>query len=256
MVRVPGGPYRLVVESCDKPEPFACYHPDDNYTAQVELRPFLIDRFPVTNAQFKRFLDASGYRPADPTNFLRHWIDGTYPSDKADHPVVYVSIDDARAYAAWAGKRLPTEPEWQCAAQGSDRRRWPWGNVYEPWRCNGEGPDTTPVQAFPDGASSYGCLDLCGNVWELTDDQYDDGHHYYLILKGGSFYRIDERGLDAHESIYARRWPMPRPAAGRYRTGFYRQGGAQPVTHHVRFLQMGAALDRGQTIGFRCVRDL
>ena len=100
MVRVPGGPYRLVVETCDKPEPFACYHPDENYTVAVELRPFLVDRHPVTNAQFGRFLRRSGYRPADPANFLRHWENGAPAPELADHPVVYVGLDDARAYAA------------------------------------------------------------------------------------------------------------------------------------------------------------
>jgi formylglycine-generating enzyme required for sulfatase activity len=97
---------------------------------------------------------------------------------------------------------------------------------------------------------------MCGNVWEMTDDQYDDGHHYFLILKGGSFYRIDEQGLAVHDVIYARRWPPPlRHRFGRIRVHFYRSGGAQPTTHHLRFLQMGAALDRSPTIGFRCARD-
>jgi formylglycine-generating enzyme required for sulfatase activity len=112
------------------------------------------------------------------------------------------------------------------------------------------------VSAFLDGASPFGCLDLCGNAWELTGDQYDDGHHYYVILKGGSFYRIDEQGFLAHPAIYARRWPPAPRGAPPYRIGFYRQGGAQPVTHHLRYLQMGAALDRSKTIGFRCVREL
>jgi formylglycine-generating enzyme required for sulfatase activity len=83
----------------------SCYHPDGNYSANYDLRPYLIDRTPVTNAQYRRFLEATGYRPPDPANFLRHWVDGSYSDGKADHPVTYVSVDDARAYAEWAGKR-------------------------------------------------------------------------------------------------------------------------------------------------------
>ncbi len=79
--------------------------------------------------QFKQFLDDSGYKPQWPKNFLKHWNNGSYPSGKANHPVVWVSIKDAQAYADWAGKRLPTEEEWQKAAQGDDSRDWPWGNI-------------------------------------------------------------------------------------------------------------------------------
>ena len=82
--------------------------------------PFYIDKYPVTNAEFKRFLDATHYHPTDDLNFLRDWKNGTYPEGWGNKPVTWVSLEDARAYAAWAGKRLPHEWEWQYAAQGAD----------------------------------------------------------------------------------------------------------------------------------------
>ena len=89
----------------------------------MTIKPFFIDKFPVTNAQFKQFLDATHYAPRDPGNFLRDWKDGTYPQGWDNRPVTWVSLEDARAYAAWAGKRLPHEWEWQFAAQGTDAPR-------------------------------------------------------------------------------------------------------------------------------------
>ena len=102
----------------------------------MHIDDFLIDKFPVTNAEFKRFLDATHYEPADKHNFLRDWQNGSYPEGWTNKPVTWVSIEDARAYAKWAGKRLPHEWEWQYAAQGANDRRFPWGNV--------EGPATPP----------------------------------------------------------------------------------------------------------------
>ncbi len=97
----------------------------------LEMKPFWIDRFPVTNAEFKKFLDATHYHPKDDLNFLRDWHDGTFPDGcRRQSPVTWVSLEDARAYAAWAGKRLPHEWEWQYAAQGTDGRVYPWGNEW------------------------------------------------------------------------------------------------------------------------------
>ena len=93
----------------------------------VAFPRFAMDETLVTNAQFAEFLKASRYRPVHGENFLKHWTGGRPPAGCEDHPVVYVDLDDARAYASWAGKRLPTEEEWQYAAQGADGRKYPWG---------------------------------------------------------------------------------------------------------------------------------
>ena len=101
----------------------------------MTIKPFFIDKFPVTNAQFKKFLDATHYRPRMTGNFLRDWKNGTYPQGWDERPVTWVSLEDARAYAAWAGKRLPHEWEWQYAAQGTDGRAYPWGNDWKAAPC-------------------------------------------------------------------------------------------------------------------------
>jgi len=198
----------------------------------VRLRPFAIDLTPVTNAQFARFLDSSGYQPRYRANFLRLWRDGKPPRSGTDHPVVYVDLGDARAYARWAGKRLPTDAEWQYAAAGPDQLAYPWGARMQPDCCNaGEHGTTTSVRAYPRGRSPFGCYDMCGNTWEWTARQYSDGRTRFCILKGGSWYR----------------------ASGSH---WYADGGPQPTHHAAKFLLMWPGLDRCATIGFRCVVDL
>jgi formylglycine-generating enzyme required for sulfatase activity len=144
----------------------------------VLLDPFYIDRFPVTNAQFVRFLSVTGYRPGDPGahRFLAHWRKNTLPPGLHQHPAIQVSWHDARAYAAWAGKRLPTEAEWEKAARGTDGRTYPWGKDKPgPLLANHGAPQggTTPVGNFPAGASPWGVHDLAGNVWEWCEDADD-----------------------------------------------------------------------------------
>ena len=198
----------------------------------VELPRLAIDCTPVTNEQYHRFLAASGYRPKHPENFLKHWDDGRPPGEKLDHPVVYVDLDDARAYARWAGKRLPHDEEWQFAAQSGDGRRYPWGNQMQPGRCNaGETGGTTSVTAFPNGRSPFGCWDMCGNTWEWTESEHTDGRTRFAILRGGSYYRAE----GSH---------------------WYADGGPQPCSFGAKFLLMWPGLDRCATIGFRCVIDL
>ena len=202
------------------------------FRRRAELRRFALDETPVTNAAFARFLQTSGYRPRQPQKFLRHWPNGHPPAGKAEHPVVYVDLTDARAYAAWAGKRLPTEEEWQYAAQGPDGRSYPWGDRLEPGRCNGgETGDTTPVNAFPAGRSPFGCYDLCGNTWEWTESERTDGRTRFCIIRGGSWYT----------------------AKG---SGWYMDGGPRPADFAAKFLLMWPGLDRCATIGFRCAVDL
>lgn len=146
MIRVPGADYTFRVNGIEiegmNDDGVDVQYPWENsarryHERRMHIDSFWIDKYPVTNAEFKKFLDATHYQPADAHNFLKDWINGNYPDGWANKPVTWVSIEDARAYSKWAGKRLPHEWEWQYAAQGSDGRRYPWGNY--------EGPATPPV---------------------------------------------------------------------------------------------------------------
>jgi gamma-glutamyl hercynylcysteine S-oxide synthase len=142
--------------------------PRRHHTLTLSIPAFYIDKHPVTNHQFRAFVDATHYHPADDHNFLKDWKDD-------NRPVTWVSLEDARAYAKWAGKRLPHEWEWQYAAQGTDGRTYPWGNAW----CTD-----------CDRASPFGVMDLTGNVWQWTDE-FQDEHTRAAILRGGSNYRPD-----------------------------------------------------------------
>jgi formylglycine-generating enzyme required for sulfatase activity len=145
---------------------------------------------------------------------------------------VYVDLDDARAYAKWAGKRLPTEEEWQYAAQGSDKRTYPWGNRFQEGSCNsGKSGGTTSVTAFPEGRSLFGCCDMCGNVWEWTESERSDGRTRFCVIRGGSFFKAEG-------------------------SSWYADGGPQPCSFGAKFILMWPGLDRCATIGFRCVVDV
>jgi formylglycine-generating enzyme required for sulfatase activity len=130
---------------------------------------FYIDKYPVTNAEYKEFLKAKKRRVP------RTWDNKTktYPPGKDNHPVRGVSFFDAKAYAESVGKRLPTEKEWEKAARGAKGRQYPWGNAFASSRCNtleAKYKDTTEVIQFdPAGASPYGVIDMAGNVWEWVD---------------------------------------------------------------------------------------
>jgi serine/threonine-protein kinase len=147
----------------------------------VYLDDFYVDRTPVTNAQFRSFLEVTGYRPegGPRTWFLPHWHGGKIPRGLDRHPVVNVSWRDAQAYAAWAGKRLPTDAEWEKAARGTDGRNFPWGRETPSTRFANFGKrgrggiGTTQVGSHPAGASPYGALDMAGNVWEWCLDADD-----------------------------------------------------------------------------------
>lgn len=207
-------------------------HRRESFTRPVQVNDFAIDLTPVTNKQYATFLQASGYRPRHADHFLNHWPDGQPPSHLEDHPVVYVDLEDARAYAQWANKRLPTEEEWQHAAQGFEERVYPWGDTYLPENCNhGSGSTTTPVTHYPQGRSPFGCFDFCGNVWEMTESERSDGRTRFMILKGGSFYH----------------------ALG---SEWYTDGGPQPNAFSAKVLLSWPGLDRCATIGFRCVVDV
>jgi len=142
----------------------------------VYLLPYLIDRFPVTNQDYREFIEATGHRAPI------HWQRGAYSIGTSRHPVVNVSWEDAVAYADWAGKRLPTEAEWEKAARGTDQRLYPWGNRFvDGERCNNANVvgTTLPVDEFPLGRSPYGIWDMAGNVCEWCSDYYDQAYYRY-----------------------------------------------------------------------------
>ena len=184
----------------------------------VALDAFLIDKYPVTNRMFSQFLNEMGNQTEGGTK----WYDDMAKNARlklsgnswfvmrtySEHPIVSVSWYGAAAYCRWVGGRLPTEAEWEKAARGMDDRLYPWGNQppsYEVANYQGYQVSTSPVGTFPKGASSYGLLDMAGNVWEWVSDWY--GHDYYArsllinphgpdtgvtkVMRGGSWFNID-----------------------------------------------------------------
>ena len=146
---------------------------------KVRVEDFYIDLHPVTNYQYQKFMEATGHR--------RPLFWGKEGWDEPLQPVVGLGWDDARAYAQWAGKSLPTEPQWEKAARGTDRRWWPWGNDFYPGYCNSADSGinrVTDVTRFHLGLSPYGCYDMVGNVWEICEGAWIEGH---LPMRGGCF---------------------------------------------------------------------
>lgn len=247
MVKIPGGRFRLRTTHGDA---FIRY-PEDP-AEELNISGFYMDRFPVTNQDFLKFMEATGYRPDDNVNFLKHWKSGKPVKGEERFPVVHVSYEDARAYSKWAGKRLPTEAEWQFAGQTPAGNEWPWkqsravtrekqyvNETLTTTRLVGVDPRMTntgddrmhPVGDFPKGANPFGLQDLVGSVWQLTNDVYESGSYRYIIMKGGSYFK---------------------PSA----SWWYVQGGPRELYYRQYLLRVSQGFERNSTVGFRCVRDL
>lgn len=167
MVLVPAGEFVMGSNA-------GCY--DESPAHKVNVDSFLIDKHEVTNSQFEQFVKSSGYHPQGP------WRRG-YGAAQDNFPVRFVTWYDAVAYTKWAGRRLPTEAQWEKAAGGGRGLTYPWGMQWKDGMARlGVEVESGPVAvgSFPKGASNYGCLDMAGNVWEWVNDWYD--RYYYQSL--------------------------------------------------------------------------
>jgi formylglycine-generating enzyme required for sulfatase activity len=191
-----------------------------------ETAGFLIDRYEVSNLKYRDFVEATS--ATLPRNWVEKLEDGMYregiPPGKENHPVTTISYHDAAAYAAWAGKRLPTAAEWEVAARGPESLKYPWGDEYLAGRANDENAGlggTSAVDSFSEGKSSFGCLNLSGNVEEWTMTEFSrTTQRDERIIKGGAY-------LDSSFAILPAMW--------------------KPIR---------AAVDGHDSIGFRCLKDL
>jgi eukaryotic-like serine/threonine-protein kinase len=186
MVLVPQGPFLMGSNNSGG------LNAGDAGPQQTVLLPaFYIDKTEVTNAEYKKYCDATGY-PVPP-----YWKNGTYPDGQEQVPVTWVNWWEAQAYAAWKGKRLPTEAEWEKAARGTDGRPFPWGNDWNLQNVVGNANGPQPVGSKPTGASPYGALDMAGNVYEWVGDWYAAYPNsrikfaqfgmLYKVIRGGAF---------------------------------------------------------------------
>ena len=248
MVKIPCGKFKMKVEFGDWFIPY----PEVLEKEEIEMPAFFMDKFPVTNAEFKVFLDKSNYKPTDPEHFLEHWENGNPKSGDENKPVVYVSYQDAQAYSNWAGKRLPTEMEWQYAAQTSKLNEWPWGDKakitaekeeitgtltveklkgIDSTLCNSGNGSLDTVGSYPKGENPFGLQDLVGSVWQITNDIYDDCTYSFVMLKGGSYFKPEDS------------W-------------WYVQGGPKNLKWRQMLLRVSQGFERKGTVGFRCVADV
>jgi iron(II)-dependent oxidoreductase len=215
---------------------------------KVNLPAYQIDKYPVTHAQFARFMVATDYRP--PLN----WKNGVMPAGKALLPVTMVSWYDAKAYCEWAGKRLPGEAEWEKAARGTDGRRWPWGNSMDNTRINTyyNVGSTTNVMTYKNGVSPYGVHDMAGNVSEWVDGDFapyegsaapvDIFAPKKVVASTAADRAMKVAGLQYIDATYKVR-----------RGGSWKSDPFSTSTYHRNFSMPYYASD---FFGFRCAKDL
>ena len=247
MVLIPAGTFERGSEDAEAQD-------DEKPVHTVHLDAFYMDKYEVTNAQFKAFVDGNlqwqkdnipdKYHDGD---YLGDWDGNNYPDGDADYPVTYVSWYAAMAYAEWSGKRLPTEAEWEYAARGGlSGKKYPWGDA-EPtpadanYGWHDHVGDITPVGQYP--ANGYGLYDMAGNVSERCLDAYDEdfyaaSHHSRNPIAGGEVDNFTTIPPDRYRVSRGGSWESDAPdlrVADR--------GGVRPTLSYVSF-------------GFRCVKDV
>jgi formylglycine-generating enzyme required for sulfatase activity len=233
MVEVPAGPFLMGSSDQDK-----LARDNEKPQHRLELPTYFIGKTPVTNAQFRPFVEGDGYRNQgywtdvgwqwrEQGNITQpeYWNSNTWNGD--EYPVVGISWFEAVAYCRWLAAqtgipfRLPTEAEWEKAARGPEGLIYPWGNRWETGRCNSKEDGkqrTTPVGSYPNGASPYGALDMAGNVWEWCVTKWQKPYPYQLeeewteeylagndrrIVRGGSWFNEQKfvRGANRSSSF-------------------------------------------------------
>jgi formylglycine-generating enzyme required for sulfatase activity len=263
MILIPAGEFRMGCNPDERP-PAGCI-PKHQDTPQhtVYLDTYEIDKYEVTNLQYRTCVDAHVCNPPRRTN--SHKRSSYYGNPTYDYyPVLYVSWWDAQTYCGWQDKRLPTEAEWEKAARGPiDTRSWPWGeespnctrlnytdNTTESWTvCAG---DTNKVGSYPAGASPYGVMDMAGNAFEWVYDLFDGVYdlRYYRTSPYANPTGPD-RGREPHQKPYFV-----------LRGGSYRPNWYYPRTFHRHFGHHGDRVYhdhpyfRNDQVGFRCARSV
>lgn len=229
MIEIPAGPFLMGSRDDDK-----LADDDEKPQHRLELPTYWIGKTPVTNAQFRPFVEGDGYtnrnywtdagwqwREEEGITQPRFWEDADWNGD--DYPVVGVSWFEAVAYCRWLSAqtgqefRLPSEAEWEKAARGSDGRIWPWGNTWEQGRCNSKETGigkTTPVGQYSSGASSYGVLDMAGNVWEWCATIWKKDYPYQIEDEWSAGYLEQDKARARRGGAY---WLGKKAARGAYR---------------------------------------
>jgi formylglycine-generating enzyme required for sulfatase activity len=247
MVLVPGGNFTMGSDKVDtdqhalkvglnKP-----WYADESPSLKLYLKDFYIDKYEVTRLQYYIFCQATDYKPP------RIWGGEKFPDGTGNHPVSHVSFYDAAAYAEWAGKRLPTEAEWEKTARGPDHYIYPWGNEFEfssanvsPSAKKKQGRGLKPVGSFPQGVSFYGTYDMIGNVWEWVWDYYlpypNSTHEWkekekkQLVVRGMSYLGVGHFPKEEYKTVVALK------SRANYR-------------EHIN------PLSKKKDVGFRCAKD-